>query len=74
MTVTQWPRQASILTRLWRQPLGRIGLAILVAMALFLLLGPVFYDADPTRTNTDMILAPPTREVRDRAEKSQTGF
>ena len=24
--------------------------------------------------NTDMILAPPTREVRDRAEKSQTGF
>src|SRR5205814_316413 len=24
--------------------------------------------------NTDMILTPPTREVRDRAEKSQTGF
>jgi len=24
--------------------------------------------------NTDMLLAPPTREVRDRAEKSQTGF
>ena len=24
--------------------------------------------------NTDMILAPPTREVRDRAAKSQTGF
>jgi acetolactate synthase-1/2/3 large subunit len=24
--------------------------------------------------NTDMILAPPTREVRDQAEKSQTGF
>jgi len=24
--------------------------------------------------NTDMILAPPTREVRERAEKSQTGF
>ena len=24
--------------------------------------------------NTDMILAPPTREIRDRAEKSQTGF
>jgi acetolactate synthase-1/2/3 large subunit len=24
--------------------------------------------------NTDMILAPPTREVREKAEKSQTGF
>jgi len=24
--------------------------------------------------NRDMILAPPTREVRDKAAKSQTGF
>jgi acetolactate synthase-1/2/3 large subunit len=24
--------------------------------------------------NTDMIVAPPSREVRDRAAKSQTGF
>jgi len=62
MTATTWPRQPSVLTRLWRQPLGRIGLAILVAIALFLLLGPLFYDVDPTRTNTDVILALPSTD------------